>query len=343
MPRIAIIGLGLIGGSLGLALKRSQLRDVEFTGFSRSRETREKARKMGAIDRVAGSAADAAGDASVVIIATPIAVIPDVMEEIASTLQEDSIVTDVASTKRQVMRWAEELLPDNVSFIGGHPMAGKEQTGIEVAEASLFDSKPYCIIPSVHAKEAAVNSVVGLAELTGAAPVFMDAEEHDSYVAAVSHLPLVVSMALFSLVHDSTAWPEMAQLASSGFRDVTRLASGSPDMSDDICGTNAENIVHWLDRMTAELGRYRELISGDDEEALFQAFARVKRDRDAFLAGGATPRHREKTADAGIGLSDLLMGHWAASRAREAMRTIESQQSLPQHRQRSKHRPKKER
>ncbi len=249
MPRIAIIGLGLIGGSLGLALKRSHLRDVEFAGFSRSRETREKARKMGAIDHAAGSAADAAGDALVVIIATPIAVIPDVMEEIASTLQEGCIVTDVASTKRQVMGWAEELLPGHVSFVGGHPMAGKEQTGIDVAEASLFDGKPYCIVPSVHAKETAVNTIIGLAQLTGATPVFMDAEEHDSYVAAVSHLPLVVSTALFSLVHDSAAWAEMAQLASSGFRDVTRLASGSPEMSEDICDTNAGNILHWLDRM----------------------------------------------------------------------------------------------
>ena len=343
MARIAIIGLGLIGGSLGLALKRSRLRDVEFAGYARSRETREKARKMGAIDRAASDAADAVRDAAVVIIATPIAAIPDIMEQIAPALPRDCVVTDAASTKGEVMRWAEELLPHHVSFVGGHPMAGKERSGIDVADAALFEGKPYCIVPSVRAKETAVNTVVGLANLVGASPVFMDAEEHDSYVAAISHLPLVVSAALFSLAHDSAAWPEMAQLASSGFRDVTRLASGSPEMSEDICRTNTENIIHWLDRMVAELRKYRDLIRGDDEEALFKAFARVQLERDAFMAGGAKVKRPERPVEAGIGLSDLLMGHWAASRTREVMKAVESQEPPSGRAHRSRHRPERER
>jgi prephenate dehydrogenase len=338
LARIAIIGLGLIGGSLGLSLKRSRLRDAEISGFARSRTTRDKARRMGAIDRPASDAPDAARDAAVVIIATPIAVIPDVMEEIAPVLSEGCVVTDVASTKAQVMRWAEELLPRHVSFVGGHPMAGKEETGIDVADAALFEGKPYCVVPSVGASETAVNTVIGLANLVGATAVFMDAEEHDSYVAAVSHLPLVVSAALFSLVRDSAAWPEMAQLASSGFRDITRLGFGSPEMSEDICRTNAENIVHWLDRAAVELRKYRDLIQADDEEALFKAFARVKLERDAFLAGAVGPRRAERPAEEGVSLSDLLVGHWAASRAREAMRTVETQEP-PRRRDRSRHRP----
>jgi prephenate dehydrogenase len=342
LAKIAIIGLGLIGGSLGLALKRSRLSDIEVAGFARSHTTRDKARKTGAVDRAASDAADAARDAAVVIIATPIAVIPDVMEEIAPALSNGCVVTDVASTKAQVMRWAEELLPRHVSFVGGHPMAGKEQTGIDAAEPALFEGKPYCVVPSVGAKETAVNTIVGLADLIGATPVFMDAEEHDSYVAAVSHLPLVVSAALFSLVRDSAAWPEMAQLASSGFRDVTRLASGSPEMSEDICRTNGENIIHWLDRTVAELRKYRDLIKSDDEEALFKAFARVKLERDAFLAGGARPRRPERPAEEGVSLSDLLVGHWAASRAREAMKAAERQEP-PGRPQRSRHRPTRER
>jgi prephenate dehydrogenase len=343
LARIAIIGLGLIGGSLGLALKRSRLRDAELVGFARSRTTRDKAKKAGAIDRAASDAADAARDASIVMIATPIAVVPDVMEEIAPALSEGCVVTDAASTKAQVMRWAEKLLPRHVSFVGGHPMAGKEQTGIEAADADLFQDKPYCVVPSVGAKETAVNTVVGLADLIGATPVFMDAQEHDSYVAAISHLPLVVSTALFSLVRDSAAWPEMAQLASSGFRDITRLASGSPEMSEDIGRTNADNIIHWLDRTIVELRKYRELIEGEDEDALFKAFARVKLERDAWLAGGGKPRRPERAVEGGMSLSDLLMGHWAASRTREAMKSIESREAPPERGQRSKHRPTKER
>ena len=171
----------------------------------------------------------------------------------------------------------------------------------------------------------------------------MDAEEHDSYVAAVSHLPLVVSTALFSLVRDSAAWPEMSQLASSGFRDVTRLASGSPEMSEDICRTNRENVVHWLDRMIAEIRKYRDLIQGDDEEALFKAFARVKLERDTFLAEGATPRRPERPSEAGIGLSDLLVGHWAAKRTREVMKAVESQEPPSRRDRPSRKRPTRER
>ena len=326
MARIAIIGLGLIGGSLGLALKQSRLRDAEIAGFARSRETREKARKMGAIDVAATDAAHAVRDASVVIIATPIAAIPDTMERIAPALSQNCVVTDAASTKHEVMRWAAELLPPQVDFVGGHPMAGKEQSGIDVAEATLFQGKPYGIVPSVHAKESAVNTIVGLTELIGATPVFMDAEEHDSYVAAVSHLPLVLSTALFSLAHDSAAWPEMSQLASSGFRDVTRLASGNPEMSEDICRTNQENVVHWLDRMIAEMRKYRQLIQGDDDEALFKAFARVKLERDTFVIEGATLRKAAQPSESTIGLSDLLVGHWAAKRTREVMKAAEEKE-----------------
>ncbi len=325
MAKIAIIGLGLIGGSLGLALKRSRLRDAEIVGFSRSIETREKARKAGAIDRAASDAQDAAKDAAIVIIATPILTIPQTMKDIASVLPANCVLTDVASTKGQVMRWAAELLPARVSFVGGHPMAGKELSGIDAADSALFEGRPYCVVPSPQADEAAVNVVVGIAELVGATPLFMDAEEHDSYVAAISHLPLVVSTALFSLVRESAAWPEMSRLASSGFRDVTRLASGSPEMSEDICRTNRENVVHWLDRMIAEIRKYRDLMEGDDEEALLRAFAKAKRERDEFLAGAPAPRRAERPAGAGISVSDLLVGRWATQRTREIMKALEKE------------------
>ncbi|MGA2285504.1 MAG: prephenate dehydrogenase/arogenate dehydrogenase family protein [Dehalococcoidia bacterium] len=325
MTKIAIIGLGLIGGSLGLALKRSRLRDAEIIGFSRSVETREKARKAGAIDRAASDARDAAKDAAIVIVATPIPTERKTMEEIAPVLADKCVVTDVASTKGRVMKWAEELLPAHVSFVGGHPMAGKELSGIDAAEAALFEGKPYCIVPSPRADETAVNAVVGIAELVGATPLFMDAEEHDSYVAAISHLPLVVSTALFSLVRESAAWPEMSRLASSGFRDVTRLASGSPKMSEDICSTNRENVVHWLDRMVAEIRKYRGLIEGDDEEALLQAFAKAKRERDEFVGGGKAPRGAGHPVEAGISVSDLLVGRWATQRTREIMKALEKE------------------
>ena len=295
MQRIAIIGLGLIGGSLGLAIKAARLENIEVVGCDREWGVSPKAERLGAIDRVARDPRSAAGDAALVVIATPILAIRQVMEEVAPVLGEGCVVTDTGSTKAEVMRWAGEVLPEYVDFVGGHPMAGKEQSGIQAADARLFADAAYCVVPHVDASERAINVVLSLVAMAGARPVFVDAEEHDSYVAAVSHLPLVLSAALFSLARKSQAWPDMAALVGGGFRDLTRLASSDPNMSHDICITNRERILHWMDRMIDELSHYRDVIREEDEE-LFKAFARIQLDRDTFLA---TPPERRPPPAAG--------------------------------------------
>lgn len=162
-------------------------------------------------------------------------------------------------------------------------MAGKETSGIENAAADLFRDKAYVICPPLNAGEDAVTRVVELARLVGGVPLFLDAAEHDQYAAAVSHLPLVVSTALFTLLHSSPSWNDMASLASSGFRDLTRLASGDPRMSHDICVTNREAIIHWIERLTAELSRYRDLLADARDQNLLEIFTGAKLDRDIFL------------------------------------------------------------
>ena len=324
--RIAIIGLGLIGGSLGLAIKGARLDNLEVVGYSRRPGVRVKARRLGAIDRAAEDVRSAVEDAALVVIATPILAIREVMEEVAPVLREGCVVTDTGSTKAEVLRWAGEVLPGHVDFVGGHPMAGKEQSGIEAADARLFVDAAYCVVPHVNASERAINAVLSLVGIVGARPVFIDAEEHDSYVAAVSHLPLVLSVALFSLARNSQAWPDMAELAASGFRDLTRLASGDPNMSHDICITNRERIVHWLDRMIGELSRYRELIRDKDEE-LFKALARTQLDRDAFLT--KPPERRQPPAEeadilsSGERMASFLVGEQWVRRVRDMSRTLE--------------------
>ena len=307
MERIAIIGLGLIGGSIGLGLKAASLKDVEIAGTARSRETLSKAKRAGAVDVDAPTPAEAVRGAKLVIIASPVLTIPGIMDEIAPALADGTIVTDVASTKGRVLRWAQEKLPRNVSFVGGHPMAGKEQSGIDAADADLFRGNPWVIVPAVDAPEAAVTTVVSLAQTLGANVVFMDADEHDSYVAAVSHLPLALSTSLFSLVFGSKAWPELAQIASSGFRDTTRLASGSPEMAHDIVMTNRENIVHWIDRLQVELSRLRDKIAAGDSAAITEAFTKAQLERDNYMLNG--PPSREQAAEVEhLGLSDILLG-----------------------------------
>lgn len=259
-----------------------------------------------------------------VIIATPVLAVREVMQEIGGELGAGAVVTDTASTKAQVLRWAEELLPAGVSFVGGHPMAGKETTGIEHAEATLFSQKGYCICPSVNAEDAAVKSVVGLVQLLGAEPLFMDAEEHDQYAAAVSHLPLLLSTALFALLRSSSAWADMAPMASSGFRDMTRLASGDPRTSHDICVTNREAAVHWLGRMVSELYRLRDVLEDAKDEALLESFTRAQLERDEFLAKPPERRVEATTVpNARQELLDALVGGWMAERVRKAQKLPE--------------------
>jgi len=326
MPRLAIIGLGLIGGSIGLALKQSGLRDLEVAGYDREPDVTRRAKRLGAIDRDAHDLEDAVDGAAIVVIATPILHIRKVLEEIAPLLGEGAVVTDTASTKREVLAWADELLPQTVSFVGGHPIAGKETPGLDAAEASLFKGRQWAITPTLGAAERAIQTVENLVRLCGAEPVTIDAAEHDSYLAAVSHLPLIAATALFSLSSSSRAWPELAALAGPGFRDTTRLASSSPDLSHDICLTNRENLVHWIDRYMEELQRLRRLIEDEaSQEDLIAAFARVQATRDAFLEAPPAkpqPSRAIDIASAGDQMLSFMVGDYVVRRTREVEEMI---------------------
>ena len=279
--RVSIVGLGLIGGSMGLALRRASA-DVEVVGFARRHEVACRAVELGAVNRAVEHLLEAVAGADLVLIATPVMAIKDVMKAMAQALDAGCIVTDAGSTKAQVMAWAGELLPPTVSFVGGHPMAGKELAGIEAADARLFVGCTYCLTPGAGATVEATETVEGLVRQIGAKPFFVDAEQHDSLVGAISHLPMLMSAALVSMAAGSPNWPEMAGLAATGFRDITRLASGSPQMSRDICLTNRDAITLWLDEYVKELTRFRHLVSDGGEE-LERALIRAKEQRDIWL------------------------------------------------------------
>ena len=279
---VTIIGLGLIGGSIGLALRQEKEPKWEIIGYSRRQETIAKALSSGAIERGVTNLKDAVKQAEFVIIATPVLTVKEIFSEIAPHLPAGCIVTDTASTKVQVMKWAEEMLPPTVDFIGGHPMAGKETYGIEAAEAELFRGCTYCLTPSEKASPKSINTVTGMVRKLGARPFFIDAQEHDNLVAGISHLPMVLSAALVSLTTRNSSWSEMSKLAASGYRDLTRLASGSPEVSAHICLSNQEAIVNWIDKFSQELKRYRQLVAGGDKR-LEQAFTETNKARQEWL------------------------------------------------------------
>jgi prephenate dehydrogenase len=279
---ITIIGLGLIGGSIGLALRQMERPRWKIVGYSRHQETVAKASSSGAIERGETNLKDAVKKADFVIIATPVLTIKEIFSEIALHLPAGCIVTDTASTKFQVMKWANEILPPTVDFIGGHPMAGKETYGIQAAEAELFRGCPYCLTSSEKASPKSIDTVRGMVKNLGAVPFFIDASEHDNLVAGISHLPMLLSAALVSLTTSSSSWSKMSKLSASGYHDITRLASGNPEVNAHICLSNKEAIVNWIDKFSQELERYRRMVAGGYKH-LEQAFTDANKARQEWL------------------------------------------------------------
>lgn len=281
--RVAIIGLGLIGGSIGLALKRTGPRETELVGYVRSPEAADKALRLAVVDRVEDDLRVAVDKADIVILATPVMAIKEILAQIGPHLPSGCVVTDTASTKAKVMQWAEEYLPPTVDFIGGHPMAGKEFSGIEAAEADLFEGCIYCLVPGQNSSSASIQRIVDLVCELGANHLLITASEHDNSVAGISHLPLILSSALVTTTTDSPSWSKVSKLAATGYRDLTRLASQHPRMNRDICTTNRENIIAWIDEFIKELSRFRQLIADDSEEEIEQAFIQARQARQRWV------------------------------------------------------------
>lgn len=272
--RVAIIGLGLIGGSIGLALHRAKAAQ-QVVGYDLGKGISDQARKSGAIDQPYSTLADTVRGAELIILATPVGAMRSLLQDIAGSVTPGAVVTDVASTKLQVISWAEEFLPSSVSFVGGHPMTGKELSGVESSDAALFQGRIYCLTPTARTRPAAINKVSTLVEALGARVRFLEPAEHDGQVAGISHLPFVASIALMKTVAESPAWADAAMLAAGGFRDMSRLAAGDPEMYRDICLTNSEALTRWLNEYIATLTTLRDRIAGHDKN-LDETFARIQ-------------------------------------------------------------------
>ena len=271
---VALVGLGLIGGSIGLALHKAKAAQ-QVIGYDLGKGVSDRARKVGAIDQTYSTLADAVRGAELVVLATPVGTMRALLQNLATCVTPGAVVTDVASTKAQVISWAEEFLPPSVSFVGGHPMAGKEQSGVEAADASLFQNHIYCLTPTARTRPAAISKVSAFVEALGARVRFLEPAEHDGQVAGVSHLPFIASIALVNTVAASSSWGDASLLAANGFRDMSRLAGGSPEMYRDICLTNSEAITHWLDEYITTLRTIRNSIAEHDRN-LAETFAHAQ-------------------------------------------------------------------
>src|SRR5437763_10505378 len=214
--RVAIIGLGLIGGSIGLALHKAKAAQ-QIVGYDVRKGIRNQARKSGAIDQPYTALADAVRGAELIILATPVGAMRSLLQDIAQSATPGAVVTDVASTKAQVISWAEEFLPSSVAFVGGHPMTGKELSGVEAADANLFQGRIYCLTPTARTRPVAINKVTALIEALGARGRFLEPAEHDGQVAGGGHLRFVAAIAEVETVATGPAGGDAAMLAAGGF------------------------------------------------------------------------------------------------------------------------------
>jgi len=283
LKKLVIFGVGLIGGSVALALKRAKVAP-HIIGVGRSGASLQAALDLGVIDAVETDPAKAIADADMVMIAAPVAQTSDILKAIAPHLGPDTIITDVGSTKSDVIQHAALLGKNAVQFVPGHPIAGAEKSGVGSARADLFDGKNVVLTPTENTNPQALEAVYKLWGSAGARVCEMSASNHDGIFAAVSHLPHLLA---FALVDEIASRPNAAQLfdfAAGGFRDFTRIAGSSPEMWRDISLANRESLLSELSAYQAELVKLKTLLENLDGAGLQALFERASLARNEWVS-----------------------------------------------------------
>jgi prephenate dehydrogenase len=284
--RVAVIGVGLIGGSLALAGKEKGLVG-EAIGFGRRRENLERAKRLGAIDRIETDLKKSVEGADLVVLATPVGTFESLLKEISSSLTKGSLVSDVGSVKGRLVERMERLTPKGSHFIGAHPIAGKEKSGVEASSSRLFVGARCILTPTTRTDRSGLKKISELWEGVGATVVEMDPLLHDRLLAAVSHLPHVLAYALMeALTQPPLAVEGLLGFSSGGLRDFTRIAASSPEMWRDIALLNDKEILSAIDAYRTTLDRIREMIAEGDNEELLKLFERAQKTREGMSAQG---------------------------------------------------------
>ncbi len=280
--QVAIVGVGLIGGSLGMILKRDGLADF-VVGVGRRIENLKTAVALGAIDRYVSDAKDGVRDADLVVLATPVDTYERHLKEWGACLKPGAIVSDVGSVKGALVEEAQNLLPAGIRFVGAHPIAGKEKSGVAAGSVTLFQGARCILTPTQRTDPQALQLIRALWEATGAVVLTMDPILHDKVLGAVSHLPHVAAFALINaLTEVQRTTPELDLLAYSGggLRDTTRIAASSPEMWRDIFLWNRENLVKQIAVYERHLQQLKRLIQAGDGPAIEQELDRARKVRE---------------------------------------------------------------
>jgi prephenate dehydrogenase len=337
---VGIAGLGLMGASLGMALRssaRSVDRGIEVRGWNRTPEVVERARSIGAIDVGFPTLEEAAKGCDFFFVATPVSTVAELALQAARCAPQGCIVSDVGSVKARIVSEVETALPDGKHFIGGHPMCGSELTGLDAARHDLYDGATWVLTPTASTDSQALADLSGLISGTGARVLAVQPEEHDRFVALVSHLPHVVAATLLDLVAGrATRDAALKKLAAGGFRDVTRIAAGSPEIWTDILTWNSPAIIEAIDELTSALADVRKWLEQPDAANLSQFLIEARTARNELFVGrdrtealwevavaiedrpGTLAKVTTLVGQRGINISDVSITHPVESGAGEA-------------------------
>ena len=282
LKRVAVIGVGLIGGSFAIALRRAGS-VTTLVGVDRDAHALERATALGVIDTAAESVSEAVKGAELVVVAVPVRAVGPVLHDVALALDPGAAVTDVGSTKTDVTRIArEELRGLFPRFVPGHPIAGRESSGVDAATADLFKGARIVLTPAAETAPDALDLVRACWEAAGGRIALLDPAAHDRIFAAVSHLPHLLSFALVSELAARRNSSELFGFAAGGFRDFTRIAASSPEMWRDIALQNRAALLAEIDRYAARLAVFRELVDRGDGAGLQRLMAEARASRQAL-------------------------------------------------------------
>ena len=281
--RITIVGLGLVGTSFGLALRRIK-GDFELVGHDRNVGAANLAKQRGALDRTEWNLPRACEGAALIILALPVGEIHKTLQAIAHDLPPGTVITDTADLKAPVLAWADELLPAGVSFVGGNPIIKSAGQGDPAPSPDLFRDSVYCLTSSPKTSVESIRLMANLVSELGASPLFIDAEEHDGLVSAVTHLPTVMAAALLATTTGSAAWREMRRLAGDRFDGASLLPEESAASLRDLVLNNKSGIGRWIDAYVAALLELKDSIVAADGERIEKGFDQVIAARQQWLS-----------------------------------------------------------
>ena len=284
-PRITIVGLGLVGGSLGLALREADVASA-VVGHDKDPGANARAKKLGAVDKTDWNLISACEEADFIILATPLGAIEATMQAISAYLRPGCVVMDTASVKVPVLAWASDALPDQVHFVGGDPILGPAadgQGGLDAARADLFRNGLFCLVPAPSADPAAVKLANDLVSILGARPLFMDAVEHDGLVAAVDQLPAILALALLEATGQQPSWRELRKVAGAPFEAGTQAAWSDAEDLANLCLANRDNVVRWIDVYSTSLASIRQSLVDGELDPLTSRFRTALDERAKWL------------------------------------------------------------